>query len=106
MRFEYRGFAIDCSATEAPAGFVGSVKISRLPAGEVEQEANPPPAIKFFPTRLQAIEYVRVCGEIWCDGILTPEGADDHPSWLKTSTKNSYHGRCRTSDFVRSRSAR
>jgi hypothetical protein len=46
MRFEYRGFVIDCNATEAPAGFVGSVKISRLPAGEDEQDANPPTADK------------------------------------------------------------
>ena len=75
MHFEYRGFNIECSATDGGAGFTGIATIYRPLANGVDREVFTSGSLRSFPTFLQAVDYARVWAEIWCDAQLTPAWA-------------------------------
>ncbi len=68
MRFEYRGFNIECAALLGGAGFAGRASVWRV--SNDRDEPFESGTLKLFPTSLQAINYARVWAEIWCDTQL------------------------------------
>jgi hypothetical protein len=79
MHFEYRGFNIECSATDGGAGFVGIATIYQASADGEDRKVFTSGLLRSFPTFLQAVDYARVWAEIWCDGQLTPAWAATVP---------------------------
>jgi hypothetical protein len=70
MRFEYRGFSIECRSTVSEAEFTGQATVSRPSTGEEPHIAFESDELKSFPTQQQAIDYARVWSEMWCDERL------------------------------------
>jgi len=87
MHFEYRGFNIECSATNEGTGFIGIVTIWHTPADEENRKMFTSESPRSFPTLLQAVDYARVWGEMWCDKQLTPEWAARHATVQRRPTK-------------------
>ena len=75
MHFEYRGFNIECSATDGGAGFVGIATIYQASVDGEDRKVFTSGLLRSFPTFLQAVDDARVWAEIWCDGQLTPAWA-------------------------------
>jgi hypothetical protein len=70
MRFEYRGFSIECRVTICGAEFVGQATVSRPSKGDEPHIAFESDGLKSFPTQQRAIDYARVWSEMWCDEKL------------------------------------
>jgi hypothetical protein len=78
MHFEYRGFNIECSATDGGAGFIGLATIYQASADGEDRKVFTSDSPRSFPTQLQAVDDARVWAEMWCDRQLTPEWAAHH----------------------------
>jgi hypothetical protein len=87
MHFEYRGFNIECSATNDGAGFIGLATIYQVSADGKDRKVFTSSSSMSFPTQLQAVDDARVRGEIWCDSQLTPEWAAHHATVQRRPAK-------------------
>ncbi|MDB5789511.1 MAG: hypothetical protein JWQ50_9426 [Caballeronia mineralivorans] len=98
MHFEYRGFNIECSATDGGAGFIGLATIYQASADGEDRKVFTSDSPRAFPTQLQAVDDARVWAEMWCDRQLTPEWAAHHatvqrrPAKKRTTTSRKLIG--------------